>query len=54
MNPTSKPECQPERIQGLHQLTIAVRSVSFAVAVVASGLVLWTTAFRMPRTITTI
>ncbi|XDB60320.1 hypothetical protein AB1E18_013694 [Capra hircus] len=54
MNPTSEPECQPERIQGLHQLTIAVWSVSFAVAVVASGLVLWTMAFRMPRTITTI
>ena len=54
MTPTSETECRPERIQGLHQLTIAVLSVSFAVGVVANGLVLWMMVFRMPCAVTTI
>ncbi|KAM4801503.1 LOW QUALITY PROTEIN: putative G-protein coupled receptor 32 [Urocitellus parryii] len=45
------PECLPEQMGYLRQLTTAVLSVSFAMGVLGNGLVL---AFRMARTVTTI
>ena len=53
MNLTSSPTCQPVEVQCLRTLTMAALSVAFAVGVVANGLVLWMTAFRMARTVTT-
>ena len=54
MNSTSAPKCHPQETECLHQLTTVIVSVSFVVGVVANGLVLWMTVFRMPRTFTTI
>ncbi|KAM5297523.1 putative G-protein coupled receptor 32 [Glossophaga mutica] len=53
MNHTSAPGCQPAETRCLRLLTVATLSVSFGVGVVANGLVLWMTAFRMARTVTT-
>uniref|UniRef100_A0A8C3WGF0 G protein-coupled receptor 32 n=1 Tax=Catagonus wagneri TaxID=51154 RepID=A0A8C3WGF0_9CETA len=54
MNLTYISQCIPEEVGCLRQLTIAVMSVSFVVGVVANGLVIWMTIFRMARTVTTV
>ncbi|XP_005674612.3 LOW QUALITY PROTEIN: probable G-protein coupled receptor 32 [Sus scrofa] len=54
MNLTYMTECIPEEVGCLRQLTVALMSVSSAVGVVANGLVIWMTLFRMARTVTTI
>ncbi|ELW69141.1 putative G-protein coupled receptor 32 [Tupaia chinensis] len=46
--------CRPEETQCLRVVTEAVLSMSFIVGVLGNGLVLWMTAFRMARTVTTV
>lgn len=54
VNPTSEPECQPERIQGLHQLTIAEAVCVLAGAGGGQRAGALDDASRMPRAVTTI
>ncbi|KAM7059352.1 putative G-protein coupled receptor 32 isoform 1-T2 [Molossus nigricans] len=54
MDLSSASKCREKEVGCLHQLTMAILSVSFVVGVVVNGLVLWMTAFRMTRTVTTI
>ncbi|KAF5917158.1 hypothetical protein HPG69_014091 [Diceros bicornis minor] len=54
MNFTSASKCPPEEVGCLHQLTMAVQSVSFMVGIVVNGLELWMTTFHTACTVTTV